>query len=247
MKTYNGDAAQKEMFQARFANHREMDEVIQGTGFDNGRGCFIGCTMNNYSHESFHESVAPRWIGYLADKIFEGLPKDEAPQFGTDLLAAIPIGIEYSSIDNLRHELSILRLEKLLPNVKSEAVISSIKLVIDSHKKHLAGESVDWSKVRAETVKTRRAAADAAYAAYAAYDAYAAAADAYDDAYAYAYDDAYDAYAAYAADAYDAYAAYAADAYDHAYDAAYAAAYAARQDHWRFERDNLLRLISSVN
>jgi hypothetical protein len=36
----------------------------------------------------------PQWLTHLANSIFEGLPKDEAPQFRKDLLAAIPVGLD---------------------------------------------------------------------------------------------------------------------------------------------------------
>ena len=116
MLSYQGSETVKAEFAARFAKHRELDQVIQGTGFeaDTQRGCFIGCTMHTYSHEAFANQIGPQWLAHLADVIFEGLPKIEAPQFGTDLLVAIPVGKDLDKVQYLlaaaRHKRQIERL-----------------------------------------------------------------------------------------------------------------------------------------
>ena len=99
MKAYHSDPAVKAKYESRFAQHRAADEVIQGQGFDNGRGCFIGCTLDAYDHSRFPTELGwPKWLAQLADSIFEGLPKAEAPQFGTDLLAAVPVGANLETV-----------------------------------------------------------------------------------------------------------------------------------------------------
>lgn len=95
MKAYHNDPAVKAKYVERFAKHRAADEVIQGTGFDNGRGCFVGCTLDAYKHDRFPTELGwPEWLARLADTIFEGVPKEAAPQFGTDLLEAVRPGAE---------------------------------------------------------------------------------------------------------------------------------------------------------
>lgn len=112
MKAFHNDPQLKEFFVKRFAAHRAADEVVQGTGFDNGRGCFVGCTLNDYSHSKFPKKLGlPEWLAHLADKIFEGIPKAEAPQFGTDLLNAINVGADLQSV---KWKLAIWRHEKQL-------------------------------------------------------------------------------------------------------------------------------------
>ena len=99
MLSYLNDPAVKAKYTARFAAHRAADEVIQGQGFDNGRGCFVGCTLDNYDHTRFPVELGwPEWLARLADCLFEGLPKEQAPQFGTDLLQAVPIGVDLEPI-----------------------------------------------------------------------------------------------------------------------------------------------------
>lgn len=95
MLSYHNDPAVKAKYAARFQQHREADAVIQGQGYDEGRGCFVGCTLQDYDHSRFPTELGwPQWLAHLADAIFEGLPKTEAPQFGTDLLDAVPVGVD---------------------------------------------------------------------------------------------------------------------------------------------------------
>ena len=118
MLSYHNDPAVKQKYIARFATHRAADEVTQGLGFENGRGCFVGCTLDNYNHSRFPVELGwPEWLARLADCIFEGLSKEEAPQFGTDLLEAVPIGFDLS---NLRWKLAILRGDKSLERLATE-------------------------------------------------------------------------------------------------------------------------------
>jgi len=113
MLSYQNDPALKATFQARFAEHRRLDHLTQGTDFDatTQHGCFIGCTMNEYSHESFAKQIGPQWLAHLADTIFEGLAPADAAQFGTDLLEAIPVG---KDLDGVKWPLAIARHERQL-------------------------------------------------------------------------------------------------------------------------------------
>ena len=163
MLTYKNDPALKEMFIKRFAEHRAADDVIQGTGFDNGRGCFIGCTMNAYDHESFGNQIADQWLAHLADAIFEGLPKEDAPQFGTDLLEAIPVGVD---IEPVRWKLTIWRhknqIESLKNNKEEYAIdcVNAIQGVIRYCESRLYGTAIEesaWSAARSAWLAARSA------------------------------------------------------------------------------------------
>ena len=112
MLSYHNDHNIKAKYQARFAAHRAADDVIQGTGYENGRGCFVGCTLENYDHSRFPVELGwPEWLAHLADKIFEGIPSAEAPQFGTDLLESVPVGVDLESV---KHYLTIRRMDRLI-------------------------------------------------------------------------------------------------------------------------------------
>ena len=121
MLSYHNDENVKKKYQDRFAAHRAADQVIQGTGFEpaSGRGCFVGCTLDNYNHSRFPVELGwPEWLARLADALFEGIPKEEAPQFGTDLLAAVPVGVD---LEPVRHMLAIVRHKRQLARLEGNA------------------------------------------------------------------------------------------------------------------------------
>ena len=45
MLSFHGDESIKEKYLSRVKHHREMDNIIQGTGWQNGKGCSVGCTL----------------------------------------------------------------------------------------------------------------------------------------------------------------------------------------------------------
>ena len=154
MLSYHGDATIKTKFALRFAAHRAADDVIQGTGFDGSRGCFVGCTLDNYDHAQFPIELGwPEWLARLADKIFEGIPKAEAAQFGTDLLAAVPVGVD---LEPVRFHLALARhqiqIERLRGNPEPYAAqcIAALEGVIAFCKQSLDGFSDEaaWSAAR---------------------------------------------------------------------------------------------------
>ena len=152
MLSYNNDPAVKEMFIARFDAHVAADEVIQGTGFKDGKGCFIGCSMNDYSHKAFAEQIGPEWLAHLAEKLFENCKgRKEGAQFGMDLLRAIPVGVD---LEPVRWKLAIWRhtndLKRLEDNDEpyAEKCRAAIRQVIAYCEAELLGKvdgSTAWS------------------------------------------------------------------------------------------------------
>ena len=229
MLSYQGSKEIKQKFIDRFAAHRAADEVIQGTGFDNGRGCFIGCTMNAYDHEAFANQIGPLWLAYLADKIFEGIPKSEAAQFGTDLLAAIPEGMD---LDIVRPILGVARMDRLIKLHKDcdkYGLLDALTQVKQLHEREITktADSAAYSAAYS-------AARSAAYSAYLARSADSAARSAADSARS-------------AADSARSAADSAADSARSAADsAAYSAADSADSAAWIEERDTLLTTLRNL-
>ena len=173
MLSYHNDPAVKQKYVARFAQHRAADQVIQGLGYDSAssRGCFVGCTLEDYDHSRFPVELGwPQWLAHLADKIFEGLPREEAPQFGTDLLDAVPVGAD---LEPVRHLLTLRRLDHLIELQKDcqiDGVLTSLKLVRDCHEaeleKNVGGwNAAAWSAESAAWSAARSAARSAAWSA----------------------------------------------------------------------------------
>jgi len=99
MKAFNNDPKLKEFYVNRMNEHAAADEIIQGTGWENGKGCFIGCTLHSYDHEKFEsEGIGPEWLGYLADKIFEGLSNEKAKDFAAKFYPSMRVGIDLEQV-----------------------------------------------------------------------------------------------------------------------------------------------------
>lgn len=179
---YHNDPSTKLKYQNRYEEHRKADEVVQGLGYSKGRGCFVGCTLDAYDHSRFPTELGwPEWLAHLADKIFEGLSKEEAPEFGFNLLEAVQAG-QY--LEPVRWQLAALRHGKHLAEIAELAdkqskyaveVKKALKQVIayceDTHKTEktrAAAQSAAQSAAHAATHAAAQAAAWVARAARAA-------------------------------------------------------------------------------
>ena len=116
--------------------HQDADRIIQGDWLDRDgnnevhKGCFFGCAMQTSSDtliKAIEVMNLPGWLVYLAEKIFEGLPRELASTFPVDLLSVIPVDVD---IESIRHKLAIKRLEGLIKESCGEQVNSAINLVI---------------------------------------------------------------------------------------------------------------------
>ncbi len=222
---FHNDPKIKTKYVKRVKTHYELDEIIQGKYWENGKGCAVGCTIqdddilksNGSCHKRYEEALGiPQVLARLEDRIFEGLSNGEAKEFPLRFLEAVNVGADLSLVF---HKFVLWSLsdpkDGIVKFAKRKQTIDAIKKVSSLLEKKINGEDVSleaWREVREIALTARRDAAAAAAAAAAAYAyayAYAyAAADAAAAAYAYAY-----AYAAAdAAAAADAYADAAADA-----------------------------------
>ncbi len=138
MLSFHGNPAIKAKYVARVKHHRELDNIIQGTGWENGKGCAVGCTLENYNHHAFEfELGIPEWLARVEDSIFEGLSNENAKDFPISFLEAIPVGIDLdlvkipflifvveSTLDTFDHKKYpevLLKIEKTLIDLRSGA------------------------------------------------------------------------------------------------------------------------------
>jgi hypothetical protein len=113
MTTYHNDQSIKDKYITRVRLHREADELIQGTGWEDGKGCAVGCTLENYSHARYPiELGLPEWLAFLEDHIFEALAPEEAQKWPEQFLQAIPVGVSDRSMDVLRDRFQIFWLTR---------------------------------------------------------------------------------------------------------------------------------------
>lgn len=160
MKAFHGDEAVKQKYLARLKVHHEADEIVQGTGWENGHGCAVGCTLNAYDHSAYENELGlPQWLALLEDRIFEGLPSIDAQQFAVDFLEAVPVGADVEKVRwqlaSQRHTRDRDRL-KYNPEPYAKQCVAAIDLVIaycDSEDKtESASARSDHFKWEAETL-----------------------------------------------------------------------------------------------
>jgi hypothetical protein len=110
MRAFHGDAELKKNLLAEVAKHRKADMLVKG---DYGshemaefRGCAVGCSLHSLSHlqdkrynlrdHSAYEPAAgvPRLLARVQDRIFEGLPPEDAMLWPERFWEAIPVGAD---------------------------------------------------------------------------------------------------------------------------------------------------------
>ena len=224
MEAYHSDADLKGQTVALVRWHREQDKIVQGSYWQNGRGCAVGCTLASLAkithkcvdrsdHAAYETLIGvPQLLARLQDGIFEGLPIEDAVLFPEQFLAAIRPGADLSGVWP-RFAVWLLADEAhgVIRHARNNKSRAAIQRVADLYKQTVEGVVIE----RGTWVEARRSVAVAAT---------------------YVGDDA-TTYATYAA----------ADAA--AYAAAYAAADARQQAKWearRAQRDMLLKLLSEA-
>jgi len=175
MLSFHNDNAIKQKYLSRVIAHRKSDNIIQEIGWENGRGCAVGCTLENYDHSKYPiELGLPEWLGRLEDSIFEGLPIKEAKIWPEKFLSAINVGV---NLEDIKHKLAIKRLDRLIllqtknmeknPDLKNiiEQVFSAIEVIKKCHELELNNSYCEWSAARSAAYAARSAAWSAAESA----------------------------------------------------------------------------------
>ena len=143
MQSFHNDLSIKAKYLERVRAHRAADELIKGIGWSEGKGCAVGCTIENYDHSRYPiELGLPVWLAYLEDSIFEGLPDEQAQQWPERFLSAIPVGAD---VEPVRHQLAIRRMSRLVAQQTEPSVVGVLKRVRACHEAALEGSTCDWS------------------------------------------------------------------------------------------------------
>ena len=53
MKSFHGDVKVKVKYINRVKAHQLADNLIKGQGWENGKGCAVGCTLEAYDHSRY--------------------------------------------------------------------------------------------------------------------------------------------------------------------------------------------------
>ena len=146
-----GDSAIKAKYMARLEAHAAADNIIQGTGWEGGKGCAIGCTFEEYDHTKYvTELNLPEALGRLEDRIFEGLASAEAKPMPIAWLDAIAVGADQSYTHwRFLHWLMIDLAEKPYAQSVRKEILGVAKVI----KPAATGGGIDgaaaWAAVRA--------------------------------------------------------------------------------------------------
>jgi hypothetical protein len=111
MQAFHNDATIKSAIMAGLAVHRAADELVQGSYWENGKGCAVGCTLetirvmkgdmiiDHSSHKLAEtETGIPQILWRLEDCIFEGLPNAAAKGWPEQFTDAIRPGADLAMI-----------------------------------------------------------------------------------------------------------------------------------------------------
>lgn len=192
MEAYHSNPELKAQFVALITAHEAADEIVQGTYWNDGRGCAVGCSIDSlnritgerYSHDSHvaYEALigVPRILARLEDGIFEGLPLDVAKTWPRRFAEAIRPGADLSGVWTCFAVWLLVDAEHgVIRFAKNERQRTAIQAVADLYSRQIAGETISknmWRSAYAAAAYADAADAAAAAADDAAYDAaYAAA------------------------------------------------------------------------
>ena len=77
---YHGQQAIKDKYLARVRAHRAADELVQGTGWRDGKGCAVGCTLEAYDRYLIELGI-PLHLAHLEDRLFELQTPEDAQRW----------------------------------------------------------------------------------------------------------------------------------------------------------------------
>lgn len=101
LKAFHNDPAIKTKYIARVNAHIKADNLIRGIGWENGRGCAVGCTLESYNHAAYENELGiPEWLARLEDTLFEGMSKEKSKAWPKVFLQSINIGADLEKAKN---------------------------------------------------------------------------------------------------------------------------------------------------
>ena len=167
MLAYHGDKSIKTKYLQRVKLHAAADELIKGKGWENGKGCAIGCTLEAYDHSRYPiELGIPEALARLEDVIFEGLPNGKAKAWPAAFLAAIRPGADLSLVQwKFLHWLQIENHKFAIKRKFPAEVVNTIKQCANTLIPFTKGEKFNKSAARSVARSAAQSAESAAWSA----------------------------------------------------------------------------------
>ena len=127
--SYHNDESIKNKYVERMRDHIAAEELVRGIGFYKGRGCAIGCTLDNYDRAQYPiELGIPLWIGEIEEVLFEGMSEEKSEKFPLQFLENIPVGVD---LEQVKSPFLIYILESCLDAFDHAAFPDVCKMVCD--------------------------------------------------------------------------------------------------------------------
>ena len=99
LQAFLNDPKVRKLYIGRVKAHAKADEIIQGSYWEGGKGCAVGCTIHGSDHSKYETELGiPMELAYLQDALFEALPAAEAKTFPAEFLGAIKTGADLSKV-----------------------------------------------------------------------------------------------------------------------------------------------------
>ena len=179
---FHGKQETKDFYIARIRAHRLADELIHGTGWENGKGCAVGCTLHKYDHAAYEVELGiPRILARLEDGIFESLSNGKSQEWPERFLGAIQPSADLSMV---WPQFAVWMLADpkhgVLQFAKKKKPRKAIQDIADKYVEWAATginplEYEGWNKLRVDASASAAAFADASASAAASAAAFAAA------------------------------------------------------------------------
>ena len=171
--SFKGDKKLKIALLGEVEKHRKADQIVQGTygKGSNGdwKGCAVGCSvhslnrLNGTSYQTSDHTVyekelgIPEWLARLEDRIFEGLPKEEAKKWPSQFIKAVPVG---KNLDPIKWKFcafilkeNINRVLKLkIKDELKEQVVKAIQGVLSLHERAI--KTGKWDEAAARSARS---------------------------------------------------------------------------------------------
>ena len=122
LQSFHNDQKVKDKYVNRVRQHIKADNLIRGTGWSNGKGCAVGCTLENYNHSRYPiELGVPEWLARVEDTLFEGMSFEKSQTWPLEFLQAIPLGVTEEQFDkNVKAPFMIAILNSSLESFNNE-------------------------------------------------------------------------------------------------------------------------------
>lgn len=148
MQSFHNDLVVKNKYVSRVAEHMAADNITRGTGWKDGKGCAVGCTLEAYKHERYEiELGLPEWLAYLEDSLFDGMSLEKSKSWPKVFLESIPLGISEKRFEcEVKAPFFVLILKRLLETTDLsgyEDVKNYLEGCISLWKRDDIG-SIDW-------------------------------------------------------------------------------------------------------